>query len=143
MEPTDYEQTLREVLRGESTIAAAWLFGSAARDALRDESDLDVAVLLSDVRATAASEHRALASLAARLEARTGRAIDLVVLGVHDPIIAHRVLSEGRLLVEHDRPRRVTFMADALSRYLDWAPLYETAAARSLAVNRAWARGAR
>jgi hypothetical protein len=77
--------------------------------------------------------------LAARLERAAGRRVDLVVLGLHDPIVAHRVLREGRLVHDADPERRIDFTSDALSRYLDWAPRYRAAAARSLEVNRAWA----
>lgn len=137
----DITAELTRALSGEPLLAAAWLFGSASRAALRDDSDVDIAVLLRDPKASALSHGRELADLAARCEAHVGRPIDLVVLGLHDPVIAHRVLSEGKLLLDADRARRVGFTADVLSRYLDWAPAYEAAAARSLAINRAWARG--
>lgn len=133
---------LAEVLGDDPAIAAAWVFGSVARGEARDDSDLDVAVLLRDPAANVLSERRALMDVAARIEAASGRRVDLVVLGLHDPIVAHRVLSEGVLVVDRDARRRVEFSADALSRYLDWAPSYHRAAARSLEVNRAWA-GAR
>ncbi len=143
MPATDVASELRRTLRGDPLVAAAWLFGSASRDALREDSDVDVALILRNPEDSAASRRRELADLAARCEARLGRPIDVVVLGLHDPVIAHRVLSEGTLLVDDDRARRVQFTTDVVARYLDWAPLYEAAAARSLAVNRAWARGQR
>lgn len=80
--------------------------------------------------------------LAARLEHAAKRRVDLVVLGLHDPIVAHRVLSEGVLLHDADAERRIDFTSDALARYLDWAPRHEATAARSLATNLAWAREA-
>jgi len=52
------------------------------------------------------------------------------------------VLSEGRIVWDADPERRVDFTSDALARYLDWAPRYEEAVARSLRANRAWAREA-
>jgi hypothetical protein len=129
-------------LAATPALAAAWIFGSVARGEAREDSDLDVAVLLRDRRADALSHRRELMHLAARLEAVAGRRVDLVVLGPRDPIVAHRVLSEGRLVYEADRERRIGFQSDALARYLDWAPSYAAAAARSLAVNLAWAREA-
>jgi uncharacterized protein len=129
------------VLRAAPELAAAWVFGSVARGDARDDSDLDVAVLLRDPGPDALTHRRALAALAARLEAASGRRVDLVVLGLRDPILAHRVLSEGALVLDRDPDRRVGFTAAAYSRYFDWAPKYEAAAARSLAANRAWASG--
>jgi uncharacterized protein len=134
---------LKAILDGERVVAAAWVFGSVARGEAREDSDLDVAVLLRDRRADALTHRRELGDLAARLETAAGRRIDLVVLGLRDPILAHRVLSEGVLVSDADPERRIDFTSDALARYLDWAPRYEAAAAESLAVNRAWARGAR
>src|SRR5690606_28977242 len=95
--------------------------------------------LLRDRQSTAVSMRRELMTLAANLERATGRRVDLVVLGLHDPILAHRVLSTGALLLDADPARRIDFTTDALSRYLDWAPRYRTAAARSLEANRKWA----
>ncbi len=134
---------LRAVIEATPAVAAAWVFGSVARGEARDDSDLDVAVLLGDPRADALTHRRELMDLAARLEGASGRAVDLVVLGVRDPIVAHRVLSEGRLIVDRDARRRIDFTSDVLARYLDWAPRYAAAAARSLEANRAWAREVR
>lgn len=130
------------MLRAESALAAAWVFGSVARGEARADSDIDVAVLLSDPSANALSMRRELMRLAANLERAAQRRVDLVVLGVHDPMLAHRVLSEGRLVHDADPKRRIEFTSNVLARYFDWAPLYEAAAARSLEANRAWAREA-
>lgn len=131
---------LRAVLEAAPAVAAAWVFGSVARGTEREDSELDVGVLLRDRRANALTHRRELMDLAARLEQAAGRRVDLVVLGLHDPIIAHRVLSEGRLVADADPERRIDFTSDAIARYLDWAPCYEAAAARSLEANREWAR---
>jgi predicted nucleotidyltransferase len=121
-------------------VACAWVFGSVARGAARDDSDLDVAVVLRDRDATAVDHHRELRALTAQLEHLTGRTIDLVVLGLHDPILAQRVLAEGTLVFDDDRVRRLTFAREALARYFDWAPLYERTAAASLASNLRWVK---
>lgn len=121
-------------------IAAAWVFGSVARGEQRPDSDLDVAVLLAEAGEDAVTKRRELLDLTARLESAAGRRVDLAVLTLRDPILAHRVLSEGRLVKDADPDRRVDFTTDALARYFDWAPLYEAAAARSLRANRKWAR---
>jgi predicted nucleotidyltransferase len=132
---------LHRQLDGTRDIAAAWVFGSVARGDARADSDLDIALLMRDPAASAVAYRRVLSDLAARLELAAGREVDLVVLSLRDPIVAHRALSEGVLLLDADPERRVDFTSDVLARYLDWAPLYEAAARRSLAANRAWARG--
>ncbi|MEQ9319692.1 MAG: nucleotidyltransferase domain-containing protein [Polyangiaceae bacterium] len=134
-------ELFESVFARSGVVAAAWVFGSVARGDARPDSDLDVAVLLSDPAATAVTHRRELFELAALLESTSQRHVDLVILTLHDPIIAHRVLSEGVLVHDADPRRRVDFTADAIARYLDWAPKYEAAAARSLKSNRAWAHG--
>jgi len=135
-------EKVRRIFPTAPYVASAWVFGSIARGRARPDSDLDVALLLGDPDADARTFRRELFDLAARLEDASGRRVDLVVLGPRDPIVAHRVLSEGLLLYDAAPQRRVRFVADVLSRYFDWAPRYEAAAAKSLAVNRAWAKGA-
>lgn len=135
-----FEQ-LESVFARASAVAAAWVFGSEGRGEARLDSDLDIAVLLSDPAATALTHRRELFELAAQLESASQRRVDLVILTLRDPIIAHRVLSEGVLVHDANPRRRLDFTADAIARYFDWAPKYEAAAARSLKSNRAWAHG--
>lgn len=138
----DVAEKSRAVVGPSSVVAAAWLFGSVARGTARGDSDLDVAVLLRDRRATTLTHRRELMDLAARLEQAAGRRVDLVVLHLEDPILAHRVLREGQLICDADPERRLDFTSDVLARYLDWAPRYEEAASRSAEANRGWAREA-
>lgn len=135
------DEAMSGIIAEYPEIVAAWLFGSVARGEARPESDLDIAVLLEDPRATVLDVHRRLRDLATRLEHAEGRPVDLTVLGMHDPILAHQVLSEGRRLLDRNPDRRIRFECDALSRYFDWAPTWRAASLRSLQVNRAWAGG--
>jgi uncharacterized protein len=134
---------LRAVLEATPGVAAAWVFGSVVRGEAREDSDLDVAVLLRDPVATLLTHRRELSELAARLEDAASRRVDLVVLGLHDPIIFHRVLSEGVLIHDAEPQRRIDAASAAIARYFDWAPSYEATAAASLRTNLAWAREGR
>lgn len=135
--------SLRAAFEAAPGVAAAWVFGSVPRGDAREDSDLDVAVLLRDHAASAITHRRQLSELAARLEDAASRRIDLVVLGPHDPIIFHRVLSEGVLVYDAHPQRRIQAASAALARYFDWAPSYEATAAASLRTNLAWAREGR
>ena len=139
----DVFSSLASLVSDYPTISAAWIFGSVARDEARQESDLDMALLLADSAATAVEHARALADLAARCEQTSGRSTDLIVLGLHDPILAHRVLSEGRLIYESDRARRLDFESKTISRFVNWYPTYRWVAEESLRVNRRWAGAGR
>ncbi len=84
----------RSVLCSESGLRLALLFGSATEDALRRDSDVDIAVLYdhplgSDERADQAS----------RLALALFRPVDLVDLFVLNGTILKQVLCKGRILV--------------------------------------------
>lgn len=107
-------------------IQAAYLFGSVATGRARADSDIDIAVLL------AASVHPAqMFSYRLDLIADLGSAlhrsdVDVVILNQASPLLAHRVLSKGRLIFERSPSARVQFQVRTASRYLDVIPAFET-----------------
>lgn len=109
-------------------VAAVYLFGSHARGDARPDSDVDLGVVFRRRGDTALDHYLLLGDLASRLEAPVGgRLIDLVVLEPQGPIFCHRVLSEGRLVYEGDRERRIDFESDTYVRYFDFKPTYDIA----------------
>lgn len=126
-------EAMRPILARYPQIAAAWLFGSAARDELRPDSDVDVGILLRDADATAADEYELLGDLAARLEVVTAtRPVDVVLLEHQGPIFAHEALVDGVMILEQDRQRRAEFEARAVMRGIDFRPTWEIARAGQL-----------
>lgn len=133
----DLIERLRPILADQPKIAAAWLFGSAARGELRPDSDVDVGILLRDPRATAVDEYLLLGELTARLETATApRAVDVVLLEHQGPVFAHEALADGRLILEQDRKRRVDFEATTVMRGIDFRPTWELARRGQLAALR-------
>ena len=123
---TDVARAIGAKCAAQPRIAAAWLFGSVAREEEREDSDLDVAVLL---RPGAASDAEpGLRELATQLEpySPSGR-VDILVLGEQGAVLRHRILVEGRLVHEADRDLRVDFEGRTISQYLDWKPTHEIA----------------
>lgn len=121
---------MRPVLDRYPEIAAAWLFGSAARRELRPDSDVDVGILLQDPRQAAVDCYGLLAELIARLEVVTApHAVDVVLLEHQGPVFAHQALVDGVLIVEHDPERRVDFEATTVVRGIDFRPTWELATA--------------
>jgi hypothetical protein len=55
-----------------------------------------------------------------------------VVLATDQPILSHQVLSEGVLVFERDRSRRIDFESTAHVRYLDFLPTWQIAARASV-----------
>ena len=126
---------LRRVLASEPGVAYALVFGSAARETLRPDSDVDVAI---ELRSGAPRNVLALGTLAARLESAVGRRVDLVLLDEAPPPLAYRVFRDGRIVVEHDHAALVRRKARAILDYLDFKPVEDLCAAGVL---RAAARG--
>jgi len=132
-------ERLRPVLSAHPEIAAAWLFGSAARGELRSGSDIDVGLLLVDPRWTAVEQYALLGELAARLEVITApRTVDIVLLEHQGPVFAHEALIDGVLIHERDRARRLEFEADTLMRAWDFRPTWELAQTGQRAAIRRW-----
>ena len=128
MDPTDLVERMRPILGRYPQIAAAWLFGSAARGELRPDSDVDVGILLQDPKATATDQYELLGDLVARLEVVVApRTVDVVLLEHQGPVFAHEALVDGWLIIEHDRPRRVDFEATTVMRGCDFRPTWELA----------------
>lgn len=109
-------------------VAAAYLFGSQATGAPGPLSDVDVAVTLAHHSDEAAANLR-YELLAAASEALGTDEVDLVLLDHAPPLLCHRVLRDGALLVDRDPRSRVRFETRALLEYLDTAPLREGLAA--------------
>ncbi len=121
--PTDeIERSLTVVLeRAPEPIAAAYLFGSVARGTAGKDSDVDVAVLYaSDPPSTL--EARPF-RLEAELERALGRIVQVVLLNDAPVDLVHRVLRDGRLLLERDRSARIRFEVRARSEYFDLLPI--------------------
>lgn len=118
-------QRVRSILEGGG-LRLAVLFGSGARDALREDSDIDVGILPRDVAMTLGEE----LALQASLERATGRTVDLIRLDRASTILKWRVAREGIALLadpQHEWPR---FRARAGIEHGDFAPLYARTAER-------------
>lgn len=82
------------------------------------------------MRTTGTSTSHRSAELLGRLAAEVASAtgidrVDLVDLAARGPILAHRVLLEGRRVFVGSEQRRVDFVSDTLVRAFDFRPTYE------------------
>ena len=106
-------------------IQAAYLFGSAASGRTRPDSDLDVAVLLTrPIRASRSLDYRL--KLMTDLGAALRRSdVDVVILNDAPPLLAHRILSQGKLVFERSASARVRFQVRIAGLYADMVPMFE------------------
>lgn len=106
------EEALVQKLTAALSPAAIYLFGSAAKGTLRDDSDIDVAVVLAERVPPVA-----LYDLATSLGALLGRPVDLVDFTSAPETLQAEILRHGRLLARADRDVHATAVMRALSRY--------------------------
>lgn len=136
MDPGHWIDRLRPELAAKKCVAAAWLFGSAARGAMRPDSD--VGILFVDGTPPDQREN-VLVDLSSRLEAATApHPIEVVALEAQGPVFVHRALKDSKRIVVHDEERRVAFEAESLIRYLDWKPTWDLAANEQQEGMRRW-----
>jgi predicted nucleotidyltransferase len=120
----DIEQRLRRVfVDAAPAVVTAYLFGSVARGTAHERSDVDVAVLLE------VAPPSTLAGLQTPLEDaladHLGQPVQLVVLNTAPPDLVHRVLRDGRLLVDRNPSRRIAFEVRARNEFFDLDPILE------------------
>lgn len=101
-------------------IQAAFLFGSHARGRARDESDIDVAVLLDGSLAPDDARtrlRRVLEALAAQIAAER---LDVVILNDAPPALAFQVLKYGKLALARDATALHRFRVNTYGRHSDF-----------------------
>jgi predicted nucleotidyltransferase len=110
-----------ETLRADSSVWAAWIFGSAARGTLRAESDIDLAILRS---APPQTLNETAFELEDTLTRALGRRVQVVELASAPDDLTHRVMRDGILVLDRDRSARIAFEVAARNRYFDMTPIW-------------------
>ncbi len=115
------EKVLHRLLAAsDEDLVAAYLYGSVARQTDRPASDVDVAVLF---RKTPEPKFSALPlRLEGVLERELGRVVQVVVMNTAPVDLVHRILRDGRLLLDRDRSTRIQFEVKARNEYFDLQP---------------------
>jgi uncharacterized protein len=118
MRGDDVEQALRGILADRPEILiAVYLFGSRARGTATDRSDVDIAMLYGE--APAPGLEGIGLDLEADLERALGQPVQVVVLNTAPVDLVHRVLRDGRLLLDRDPGRRIRFEVKARNEFFD------------------------
>jgi predicted nucleotidyltransferase len=117
------EDAIRQFCDGEPSVVSAYLFGSRAEGRTHRESDLDVGLLLAYDRGAGAAVRFALRVRAsAKLRESTGIATDVVILNEAPPMLARRIVTQGRRLFCRDPELDHAFVRDAQLRAADLEP---------------------
>jgi predicted nucleotidyltransferase len=119
------QESITKCVAAKPSVLAAYVFGSTATKRTRKDSDIDIAVLLRDGM-TAAQRFRYRLKLIVDLGSALKRSdVDVVILNEATPLLAHRVLSKGRLVFERSASARVRFQVRTANQYADMVPAYE------------------
>jgi predicted nucleotidyltransferase len=102
------------VLKKDTRIAAAYLFGSAANGDLRSDSDIDIAVLSVPRICLTQMD---LLKLSSQLEDHCGREVDIGILSSKNLIYTREAILKGNCIYEIDDIYSRLFAATALGLY--------------------------
>lgn len=113
-------------LEKRTDLRLAILFGSAARKKLHKRSDIDLAVALTE------NTPDKLNALREELAALTHREVDLLDLpGLHG-FILKEVLTQGTVIVKHDKSLYELLIKRMLIEEADWLPIKRAAMKKQL-----------
>ena len=124
-------ESLRRTAQGLPSVDVLVLFGSRAGEAVRADSDVDIAVGLS---APSAEVRRAVEVAFARAVLPT---IDISFLDIAPSQLRFEITRTGRLVFERTQGAWTRERARAMLDWWDWAPLARRIHARSVARLRA------
>lgn len=110
------ETLVQHILAALPETQAIYLFGSAAKGHMRDDSDIDVAVLLPHVRAKEVGS-LALSDLAFDLMKTLRRDVDLINLRIVSTVLQFEVIAHGIVLYCADQNALDEFGMLTLSFY--------------------------
>lgn len=100
---------------------AVYVFGSVARGDDDESSDLDVAVLFDEPPEARLTGGRL--SIEGELERTLRRPVDVVVLNEASADLVHRILRDGRIVLDRDRAARLRFEVQRRNEYFDLEPI--------------------
>src|ERR671936_1635130 len=101
-------------------VVAVYVFGSVAKGTATPSSDIDLGVLLAETPPQTLDGR--LLDAEAELEAEVAHPVQIIVLNDAPPDLVHRVLRDGKLLLDRDPSIRIRFEVRARNEFFDTQP---------------------
>jgi len=117
------EHAVANFLASRGEVQAGYIFGSLVTGRSRPDSDVDIAVLVSDHVIQDDPFRYRLELMTGLMAVLRRNDIDLILLNQAPPLLAHRVLKNGKLIFERSASARVAFQVRTVNRYFDTLPM--------------------
>lgn len=114
---TTMDQLIIRYLSQNPNVSAGLIFGSAAADRLRPESDFDLALLFAPMRVP---DDETILLMRADLEEIVARNVDLIVLNQASTILAFQIIKTGAVIFCRDRRSLEQFIVRLITEYADF-----------------------
>lgn len=125
-------ETISGVLKRDKNIVLAYIFGSSVKRIGGPKSrDIDIAVLLKKER-HGLNKLEFINKISSNIEAKTRRAVDIVILNQAPVALRQQVVKYGRLLFEKQHGLAHRFIVDTITNYLDYLTILNFFHARAV-----------
>lgn len=112
-------EKIKEILRANSSVKFAYLFGSRAKGIADKKSDWDIAIYFR--KDPQKLSKWTVFSLEAELSKEIGNEVQITVLNNLDsPVFLFQIINDGLLLVDSNPEKRILFEAQTLTKHHDW-----------------------
>lgn len=113
---------INNILKKDSSILAAYLFGSQSKGKSNKYSDIDIAILFDDtVRGEDYTDKQI--TIMGNLSDALNKEIDIVVLNRAPLFLKYHILKEGVKVYERYGRNEHNFEAQTITHYLDFLPI--------------------
>lgn len=102
-------------------VIALYIFGSFDTPFERDDSDMDIAVLVSIENKKDFEELKS--EYYSASPGFSMRTVDIVILNMASTYLKHRILETGRIMLDKNPSQRKEFAASVLQEYFDYKPI--------------------
>ena len=117
------ERAVTSYLKTKPDVLAAYIYGSVVTGRARPDSDVDIAVLVSEKVMRRDPFRYRIELMTDLMDVLKRDDVDLILLNQAPPLLAHRVLKNGKLIIERSPSARAAFQVSTVNRYLDTQPM--------------------